>query len=200
MNRVTEASHLINNIKDIKSLLDVGCRDCILQKSLSDNITYIGCDLYQNQDNSVSIVGDITSIEIESLSYDCVVALDLLEHVDDPYFLFDKLYNISRKYLIINLPNGYDLKSRMMFINGHLSEKYEFKVTNSLDRHRWIMGHNEIINFYQFKAHELNSNLKIRKIKYGERKLKATSLIGLSLRLLPDTLSAESIMAVFEKN
>jgi len=127
------------------------------------------------------------------------VALDILEHTDNPYLLFNKLAGISKKYLIINLPNGYDLKSRIKFLNGHLSNKYKFGTENRLDRHRWIMSYNEIIQFYHFKANEINSKIEITNIQYGDFKFSLSSIFGLILRVLPNTLCSESVLGIFVK-
>lgn len=199
MNRVKKAAELINKQNDITTLLDVGCRDCILKQYLSANIKYTGLDLFQNNKNTVAIVGDINSTHIPETSYDCVVALDILEHTDDPYLIFNKLARITKKYLVINLPNGYDLKSRKKFILGHLGDKYSFKTENRLDRHRWIMGYDEIVRFYVYKSKEFNSELEIINIQYGQYKPSFTSIIGLLLRILPNALSAESVLGFFKK-
>lgn len=199
MNRIEEVSKVINIKTEIKTLLDVGCRDCILQKYISPNIKYVGLDLFQNIENTVSIIGDINSTNISDESYDCVVAIDILEHIDDPYTVFNKLAKITKKYLIINLPNGYDLKSRKMFLTGHLSEKYAFKTENNYDRHRWIMAYNEIIKFYKYKAQEFNSELQIIDIQYGNWGSSLTGIMGLIIRMLPNTLCSESVLGFFEK-
>ena len=199
MFRTAEVANVINK-KDVKSLLDVGCRDCVLQTYLNPGINYYGNDLFQNEDNNVNYVGDINLIKIDK-KFDCVTAIDILEHTDDPYKIFDNLVTLTKKILIINLPNCYDLKSVYKFsVKGQLGEKYNFGVENRLDRHRWLMSYKQIRNFYDHKAKEHNLTLTILPIRYGGDKLTITSLMGnISRYLLPKRLNSESVVGIFEK-
>lgn len=199
MYRIKEVASIVNS-KNIKTLLDVGCRDCILRKYLNEEIVYAGNDLFQNNEGSVRFVGDINKISF-SETFDCVTAIDILEHVEDPYSLFDKLLSIGNKYLVINLPNCYDLKSKIKFVfKGDLGEKYKFGVENSLDRHRWLMSYRDIINFYSHKAKVNDCKLELFPNQYGDKSNRLTSKFGLILRaILPKDLTSESIIGVFEK-
>lgn len=200
MYRVEEVAKTINNL-NIKSLLDVGCRDTILKKYINQNIQYFGNDLFQNELHTVNYLGDILTIEIPPKSFECVTALDILEHTDDPYSIFDKLAGISSKYLIINLPNCYDLKSVWKFVvKGHLGGKYKFDVRNQLDRHRWLMNYKEIENFYFSKAKENEYMVTIIPLYYGSDKLTFTSIFGKLLRyVLPKRFTTSSVVGLFEK-
>jgi hypothetical protein len=199
MFRIVEVANIIND-KDIQSILDVGCRDCVLKKYLKPEIKYYGNDLFQNTYESVNYVGDINSLSIAE-KFNCVTAIDILEHTDDPYTIFDNLVSLTNRFLIINLPNCYDLKSVYKFtLKGQLGDKYNFGVENSLDRHRWLMNNNQICNFYDHKARQHNLKMSLVPIKYGSKKLNITSIFGnLSRYLLPDRLTTESVIGVFEK-
>ncbi len=200
MDRIIETQKIINQLNDVKTLLDVGCRDTILKNGLKHQIEYYGCDLYQNKYNNVTYVGDITKIKIDK-KFDCVCALDILEHVDDPYTLIEKLFDLTNKYLIVSLPNIYDLKSKYKYVfKNTLGGKYKFNTTNQEDRHRWIMNYDEIINFLQFYAKKYNTSLTIYDIRYGDIKFNIVSLIGILLRFLFSKKSTTSaIIGVFSK-
>jgi len=199
MDRINEVAKLVNGLR-INTLLDVGCRDCALKDKLDLDIGYSGCDLFQNSDNSVKYVGDINEIDIGE-SFDCVSAIDILEHVDDPYFLFEKLLRMTDRYLVVSLPNIYDLKSKFHFVvKDSLGGKYSFGVSNSLDRHRWIMSYEEINRFYLHKKKEGCLDLKVVDIRYGEMNASLTSLGGYFLRfLLPTRYTTSSVVALFSK-
>lgn len=200
MYRVEVVAKIINKIK-IKSILDVGCRDSVLKKYISSEIEYSGNDLFQNDNDSVKYVGDILKIDIPVNAFECVTALDILEHTDDPYTIFDKIAGISTKYLIINLPNCYDLKSIWKFVLiGHLGGKYKFDVRNQLDRHRWLMNYKEIEKFYLFKAKEKQYNVTIIPLYYGSDNLTFTSIFGKIFRyVLPKRLVTSSVVGLFER-
>jgi|JI6StandDraft_1071083.scaffolds.fasta_scaffold04308_7 hypothetical protein len=200
MNRIKEIGLIVNKLLPNK-LLDVGCRDCILESSISDSIVYYGCDLYQNEKKSVDFVGDILSLDLPEVNFDCVTAIDILEHTDDPYTITDKLFNITDSYLIVNLPNCYDLKGIYKFvIKGHLGGKYKFEPTNQLDRHRWVMNVNEILNFYKYYADKFDCELTIKHITYGGgMDSNVSNLFAILVKLLPARLITSSVVGVFRK-
>ncbi|OKS88466.1 methionine biosynthesis protein MetW [Mucilaginibacter polytrichastri] len=199
MFRISEVAKIIEG-RNIKSVLDIGCRDCVLKTHLNNDIDYYGNDLFQNDKGIVNYVGDINQLKIDR-TFDCVTAIDILEHTDDPYQIFDGIVKLADKVLIINLPNCYDLKSVYKFsVKGSLGGKYNFGVENSLDRHRWMMNYDQIVRFYNHKAREHNLNVSIVPIKYGGERFSLTSVVGnLSRYLLSKRLSTESVIGVFEK-
>lgn len=200
MYRISEVAQVIID-KKIHSVLDVGCRDTVLKQHLPSDLLYHGNDLFQNATNSVTYVGDILHADIPQNMYECVTALDILEHTDDPYSIFDKLSQISTRFLIINLPNCYDLKSIFKFvINGQLGGKYRFGVTNQLDRHRWLMNYGEIEQFYRHKAAELGYQVEIFPLYYGGPSMTLSAITGRILSaILPKRLVSSSVVGVFEK-
>ncbi len=186
--------------KNITVLLDVGCRDNILRKYLPDNINYDGNDLFQNKNNGVKYVGDILNINIPSRVYEGVVALDVLEHTDNPYAVFDKLTKITSKVILVNLPNTYDLKTRLQIFFGKRNDKYRFHTDYVLDRHRWLMHYDDIIAFYKAQAQTFNLTLNIIDVQYGGGSRSLRSYFSILLRfILPKTLSTASVIGVFEK-
>lgn len=195
MDRVAIAAQCANALS-VRSVLDVGCRDGYLRRLLAAGVQYSGCDLVPGE--HVRYVGDARSIAFEE-RFDCVVALDLLEHVDDIQTLFDRLAGLAGQVLIVSLPNCYDLKSRLRFaFRGQLGGKYAFSAKPVLDRHRWIMGYDEIRRFYSVKAAQLGFKLEIRDLRYGDAcSWRLTSLLGLTSRVLGPRLTSEGVLGVF---
>lgn len=199
--RIEYISKILNNPAMIyKSLLDVGCRDCSLSKGLKDK-DYSGCDLFQNDTNSVEFVGDILSINFDK-KFDCVVALDIIEHVDDPYTLVDKFFDLSNKFVVLSLPNIYDLKHKYNFlINNTLGSKYYFRTKNSLDRHRWIMNYDEIINFYKFYAEKYNLEYEIKTLNtgYDNTKLSTKVILNICKLFISKKTLTSTVICIFRK-
>ncbi len=197
MDRVAFAAQFAN-VLSVRSVLDVGCRDGHLKRLLAGHVEYSGCDLVPGE--HVRYVGNIQSIDIDT-SFDCVIALDLLEHVDDIHGLFDRLAGLAGQALVVSLPNCYDLKNRFKFaINGRLGGKYEFLTVPVIDRHRWIMGYDEIRRFYSAKATQHGFELSIHDLQYGDpRSWRLTSLLGLTSRVLGPRLTSECVVGVFER-
>lgn len=149
------------------SILDIGCRDCYLNELLTQELEYLGCDIFQNQKGSVDVVGDFQDIHFTD-QYDFVTALDVVEHVDDPYALIEKIFKTSKKYVIITLPNIFNYSKKYDFIfNNSLGGKYNFYTENKLDRHRWVMNYEQIVRFYKHIALKYDTELTIHNLKMG---------------------------------
>jgi|SaaInlStandDraft_5_1057022.scaffolds.fasta_scaffold04120_5 hypothetical protein len=197
--RIEAASSILESVK-YKSILDVGCRRCDLKNVLTEGKEYYGCDLFQHE-GLVEYVGDVMSIEFNR-KFDSVIALDIVEHVDNCHELMDKLFSLSNKYIIISLPNIYDIQHKYHFIRYNtLGGKYIFNTANSLDRHRWVMNYDEIYNFYTFYADKHNCKLTFKDIKLGSN---SSNIFSKIITKILNTLgfyksTTRAVLGVFEK-
>jgi len=125
-------------------VLDVGCRSGNLKRVLSKD-TYYGLDLYPPAD----FIGNLgAGLPFMDASFDTVVALDVLEHTDNIYAAFQELCRIARRYVVIALPNAFEIKMRLKFVLGkQLSDKYGLPLDPPADRHRWLFSFQEAMNF-----------------------------------------------------
>jgi len=127
-------------------ILDVGCRSANLRRVLEDReVHYRGLDLFPPAD----FIGDLgAGLPFEDMSFDTVVALDVLEHTDNIYQAFGELCRVARKYAVVTLPNAYEVKSRIKFLLGRrLSGKYGLPLEPPNDRHRWLFSLREAMDF-----------------------------------------------------
>lgn len=199
MSRLTFAAALLAPL-GLRSVLDVGCRDAALADDLP-GVDYAGADLAADPRGRVKYVGDITRMAIDR-TFDAVVALDILEHLERPSELFDRLVPLADRYLLISFPNTYDLKSRFKFaVRGQLGGKYVFSDQHSEDRHRWLMNRDEILAFFAAKAGKHRLKLQVHDLKYGALKNRGRRALGgrLLSRLLPSRLTSATVFALFEK-
>ena len=129
-------------------VLDVGCDDSYLKGLIRGE--YAGIDKYGKPD----ILQDIShGLPVEDKGFDTVAAFDVLEHIDNIYFVFDELCRVSRKWVIITLPNVFEWRSRLLFLLGKsISGKYGLPQTPSLDRHRWIFSFKDAQKFVKKEA------------------------------------------------
>lgn len=200
MSRVEFASRILREL-EIRSVLDVGCRESELSDHLPKDIVYAGADLFQNSRSRVTYVGDITSATIPQ-SYDAVVALDILEHVESPSKLFDRLMAVSGQYLLVSFPNCYDLKSRLRFLSGGpLGGKYVFQEQEPLDRHRWLMNRDEIVNWYNAKAAKHDLTVQVLDMTYGASS--HSTIVGragrLFSKLAPYSMCTATVYGLFRR-
>ncbi len=127
-------------------ILDVGCRSGNLKRVLlKGKLSYRGLDLNPPAD----IIGNLeVRLPFQNGSFNVVVVLDVLEHTDNIHRAFSELCRVSRRYLLITLPNAYDIKSRVKFLLGRrLSGKYGLPPDPPDDRHRWLFSFSETRDF-----------------------------------------------------
>ena len=150
-------------VNDYKSVLDVGCRDKALKTFLKSDIVYQGIDF---EDNKEVIGHDLErGVPFPDESFDVVFALDVLEHVDNVQFLFQEIIRVSKKEIVVALPNMYYWKFRLRFLKGkNISDKYIFHAHHKLDRHRWITSYNSALTFV--KSNSDNKKIVIEKVFY----------------------------------
>ena len=84
-------------------ILDVGADQCGLRKFLPKNTKYVGV----GDSGSVDIKLDLEKqkLPFKDNCFDCVLCLDTLEHLDNIYQVFDELCRVTRRYVIVALPN-----------------------------------------------------------------------------------------------
>jgi hypothetical protein len=129
-----------------RSLLDVGCRGAILRPFLPHNIAYTGTDLIAGP--NVNMVCNLErGIPLRSASVDAVVALDVLEHIDNIWLAFSEMVRVARRQVIVVLPNMYHFRERMRFLRGQQRDKYLLRPEPINDRHRWVPSYDSAHRF-----------------------------------------------------
>jgi len=134
------------------TLIDVGSRDGNLRKVLDVNaIQYFSSDLGPGHDYQLNLE-DI--LPMPDRSFDIVVALDVLEHVEHIHQAFHELARLARHDLIIALPNMASLRRRCSFFwRGHLlTDKYDLLLEHQKDRHRWLTVYSQANAFIEHNA------------------------------------------------
>jgi hypothetical protein len=142
VDKLLEISQVFSRILQ-GEVLDVGCD----QKNLLEWVTgkYVGVDIGGNPDIFVNLE---KGLPFPDRSFDTVVALDVLEHLDNIHFAFDEICRVSRSYVIVGFPNMFEWRFRLMFLLGkNLSGKYLLDSNPPEDRHKWLFGLNEAKQF-----------------------------------------------------
>ena len=128
------------------TLLDAGCRSKELLPLLKGCREYCGTDLTPGE--GVLRIDLEQPLPIEDDAFDIVVALDVLEHLDNPHCALQELYRVARKTVLIALPNIHYVSFRWRFMRGRsLSGKYRFAPAPVADRHRWVLSCDEAVTF-----------------------------------------------------
>ena len=115
-------------------VLDVGCDEAHL-KDLLPNLSYTGIDVAGKPDICINLE-KIDKLPFADKSFDCVLCSDVLEHIDNLHQIFYELLRVSKRYVIISLPNNWS-SARLPIERGKGDfAHYGLPVEPILDRHK----------------------------------------------------------------
>ena len=87
-----------------------------LRSFLDDDIAYLEVDINGEPDLLANLETDLP-LPIENNSWQTVVCTDVLEHLDNFHDVFDELVRISSQYLILSLPNPFEMTFKSYALN-----------------------------------------------------------------------------------
>ena len=109
--------HFSKLLPDCKSVLDLGCGDDSVLKLNFGEFYSVGVDIFEpallksrrKGIHSDYIRADIRKLPVKQKSFDCVLALELIEHLteEEGYEFLKNIESIARKRVIIATPNGF---------------------------------------------------------------------------------------------
>lgn len=131
-------------------ILDVGADECGLKKFLPHGTKYLGIGLGESVDVEIDLEKE--KLPYEDNSFDCVICLDTLEHLDNIHAVFDELCRATSRYLVISLPNPWasfvGMLRRGYYKHSNLPMKfYNLPPDAPEDRHKWFYGVHEAERF-----------------------------------------------------
>ena len=128
-------------------VLDVGCRSGNLRLALDGQALTPTIPAWTG--SPADVVANLEEgLPFPDGSFDVVVALDVLEHTDDIHGAFAELCRVSRRHVVLTLPNTYEASLRLKYLLGkRISGKYGLPVEPVEDRHRWVMSLHEALAF-----------------------------------------------------
>ncbi len=135
-----------------ESVLDVGCYEAALRDHLP-GIAYTGIDVAGKPD----LVLDLEKAErlpFADGSFACVVCVDVLEHLDNLHAMFAELVRVSRRHVIVSLPNCWRDARRPIERGQGGFAHYGLPAHKPQDRHKWFFSLTEARSFFAAKATE----------------------------------------------
>jgi SAM-dependent methyltransferase len=127
-------------------VLDVGCDEAHL-RGLVPGIDYTGIDIGGKPDVRVDLE-TADKLPFADGSFDAVVCSDVLEHIDDMHHLFGELVRVSRRWLVISLPNNWTNARRPIERGKGSFAFYGLPAEKPKDRHKWFFGLSEAREFF----------------------------------------------------
>lgn len=112
-------------------VLDIGCGDGLFMSLLRDrkDIKAVGVDISTKavqacvaQGLQAEVIASADTLPFPDASFEYVVMLDILEHVYDPVVLLAEAQRVSRKYVIVGVPNFSSLPARLQTLFGKVPE------------------------------------------------------------------------------
>jgi len=122
-------------------LLDVGCGSKYLQQCLPEGFDYTGLDVVPEADIHLDL--DRVDIAFKDESFSTVVCTDVLEHLENFHSVFNRLIDLSSRYVLLSLPNCWNHALHLVISGRSSGDKYGLPLENPQDRHRWYFGCSE---------------------------------------------------------
>ncbi|SDB54912.1 Methyltransferase domain-containing protein [Desulfonatronum thiosulfatophilum] len=137
------------------SVLDVGADGKYLKPYVEQGGgAYCGIGFGERVDMEIDL--DAGPLPFEDTSFDTVLCLDVLEHLEKIHFMFHELCRVARKNVIISLPNPYGGFLSMLRRGDYAPDKhlkfYGLPVEPPSDRHRWFFSTKEAKAFLRHNA------------------------------------------------
>lgn len=126
-------------------VLDVGCYEAPLRELLQD-CEYFGVDIAGRPDMTVNL-DSADPLPFADNSMNCVLCIEVLEHLENLHRVFDELIRISRHHILISLPNCWrDARLPIERGKGDFAH-YGLPAEKPVDRHRWFFNHVQARDF-----------------------------------------------------
>lgn len=129
-------------------ILDVGCDEAHLRAYYPGR--YCGIDRGPAADIALDL--ECGTLPFQDQGFDCVVCTDTLEHIDRLHPLFREMIRVSRRYLILSLPNCWSAAWPQILRGRGEIEKYGLPIDPPEDRHRWFFNYAQAEEFIRGQA------------------------------------------------
>lgn len=129
------------------SVLDVGCDRAVL-KSLLPTLNYTGIDVEGNPTLRLDLE-KIDRLPFDNDSFDCVLCLEVLEHLDNLHSMFSEAVRVAKRYMILSLPNNWSNARRPIERGRGSIGHYGLPVIPIRDRHKWFFSLSEARDFIE---------------------------------------------------
>jgi SAM-dependent methyltransferase len=131
-------------------LLDVGCDKGVMRQLLPE-IDYLGIDIAGEPDLTINLE-KIDRLPFKDGQFDSVLCSDVLEHLDNLHWIFDELVRVSRRHLIISLPNNWTNARRPLERGTGSFAHYGLPLQPPADRHKWFFSLSDALGFFEGQA------------------------------------------------
>lgn len=122
-------------------VLDVGCDQAVLRAEFPAG-SYVGLDRTEAADVRQDLARE-PRLAFPDASFDVVLCFDVLEHLEDPHGMFAELARVTRRDLLVSLPNTWNAARKQLARGRGAIEHYGLPPEPPADRHRWFFNLSE---------------------------------------------------------
>ena len=137
------------------SVLDVGADACHLKKHLPKEVVYKGIGFGKGKD-IIRLDLEKGRLPFPAKRFDCVLCLDVLEHLENIHEVFDELCRVSKRWVVVSLPNPWNDFMRFLrkraYKKGRNIKFYGLTREREEDRHKWFFSAGEAEDFVRYRA------------------------------------------------
>jgi len=146
-------------------ILDVGADQAYLKKHI-EGIDYHSIGFGRGVNHIINLEQE--RIPFGENSFDCVLCLDVLEHLENIHQVFDDLCKVTSKYVIISLPNPWgdfwgSIRHKVARSQTVL-KSYGLPLEPPEDRHKWFFSQEEAEKFVHYRSDK--NGMKIKQLDY----------------------------------
>lgn len=177
--RQKKAAHVWRKYRPIlegRRVLDVGAGEAYLRAYIQPPGTYYAVGFGEGCDAQIDL--DAEPLPFPDRSWDTVLCLDVLEHLEHIHRMFDELCRVSRRHVLLALPNPWTNFFSSLRCPG-LSRKglmkfYGLPPEPPKDRHRWFFNADEGREFIKYRADRCGFRVSKMELEYvrGDNRLK----------------------------
>lgn len=153
-----------------RSILDVGADRCHLREHIDADTTYWGVGLGGTPDQLIDLERE--PLPFDDRAFDCVVCLDVLEHLANPHEVFDEVCRVASQSAIVSLPDpwgdAYRALRRGPYRDDLRIKYYGLPIEPPGDRHKWFFSASEAAAFVAGRA-ERNGMEVVERSAMGRR-------------------------------
>lgn len=146
-------------------VLDIGCDRRVLA-SLRPDLDYVGLDTHSDAEVCMDLEA-ADRLPFEDGEFDCVVCADVLEHLDGLHRVFCEAVRVSRRFLLLSLPNCWAGARRPIERGKGSIAHYGLPVDAPADRHKWFFSLSEARSFVLGSA--ARHRLAVRELRACEK-------------------------------
>jgi SAM-dependent methyltransferase len=133
-------------------VLDVGC-DVRVLKGLRPDLDYVGIDIGGDPDIKIDLE-EVEKLPFADQAFDTVVCSEVLEHLDHLHRVFAELVRVSRRHVLISLPNCWTAARRPVTRGKGSIGHYGLPADRPPDRHKWFFSLSEAEEFARAQARQ----------------------------------------------